>query len=610
MVMLATDNNSTPGAAPGGLPEGIDLEKTPEEVKSIMTYIQGVVKEKGSDILQYAINKANPDRSFEDPKTIANLDLSKLTDEQKAAYYLDLQQAKNLNTFLGDHYGDNLWVENMTTGETHGPKDPDYPDNYVERDIDGKLKKLEDMGVSQILGRLVNNNVGNWLKENDHIGYSAIQSTFDLALFGFQGKPGTGSDKYKDQTLTDALTGLNTTTLLARTYLANDDFIAKAGDLDKTYHDVISGQIEKSASSMRDYGLRYRGEAPPAPGPDASMEEYKRWYDSLTDTSASKTIQPLVQEAFNNSDVAKKLKEAGYQEGSEVWDQYKHVFAKDATTLYNNVWGNIRKGAKLDDVLKGTILPDGRSIMKGVSPIVGLDAQVYRTGVLHTIQNATLAGALAGSIVAANGNLSDPQTIMSLTYASTNLADMLVETGVKYLDPKGGGFQKLGLNQDGKWTEKVSKYLPGGLNKIEAAAKMLVGGGSVVAGAASIWGTVNAIKNKDTPAAVLNTISGAGSVISGLATGVEGVLQWTNIARNFAQVLYPGISTAVEAATRSVVAAVGWGAGLVAGLGMTALGIYDMAKGVKVLDKSMKEAKKIVTPTTGWRYEFLIGPKL
>ena len=580
-----------------------------------MTYIQGVIKEKGADILLDAVNKANPDRSFQDPKTIATLDISKLTDIQKAAYYLDLQQARNLNKFLDDHYGDNLFAENQTTGEKHGQPgnaagDTEYPATIVERDIDAKLKKLEDLGVSQILGNLLNNNVGNWLRENDAIGYGAIQSTFDLALFGFKQKPeGTGADKYKNMSLTDALTGLNTTTLLARTYLANEDFTSRSGDLDKTYHDVIFSQIEKSASTRGDYSLRTRGEALPPPGPDASMEEYQRWYNSLTETSASKTVQPLIEEAFNNSDIAKKLKEAGQQEGSDTWEQYKHVFAKDTTTLYNNMWGNLRKGVKLDSLLADTILPDGRSVMKGVSPVAGVDANLYRTGLLHTVQNVTLAAGLAGSIIGAKGDTSDPQTIMSLTYASTNLADMLVETGVKYLDKKGGAFQKLGLNQNGKWTDTIAKYVS--IDKVEGAAKMLVGAGSVVAGAASIWATVNAIKNHDTPAAVLNSISGAGSVISGLSTGIEGALQWTNIVKNVAQVIYPEIATAVNAAARSVLAAVGWGAGLVAGLAMTALGIYDMAKGVKVLDKSLKDANnKYIAPTTGWKYEFLIGPKL
>ena len=574
-----------------------------------MTYIQGVVKEHGSEILQDAVNKANPDRSFEDPKTVANLDLTKLTDIQKAAYYLDLIQAKHLNEFLGNQYGDNLVATNLTTGEVHGwagnaAGAKEYADYFVGKDIETRLKTLEDMGVSQVLGSLMNNHVGNWIKENEPMGYAAIQSTFDLALFGFNGKPGTGADKYKDMSLTDAFTSLNTTALLARTYLANDDFVAKAGDLNKTYHDVIFGKLEKTASTMGDFDA-VTGKESPAPGFDASTDEYKKWFNSLSENSASRAVQPIVNEAFDQSDIATKLKEAGHQEGSDTWTQYKETYVKDTTTLYNNVWANIRKGVKLDSILKDTYLPDGNSVLKGAPKVAGITADMYRSGLLHTVQNVTLAGALAGAIYAGSGKTSDPQTIMALTYGSTNLADMLIETGVKYLDPKGGGFQLLGLNKDGKWTEKVAKYMPGGsLSKIDAAAKMLVGAGSLVAGASSIWGTVNAIKNKDIPAAVLNTINGAGSVISGLATGAEGVLQWTNVIKNFAGVMYPEFATAIDAAARGVFAALGWGAGLVAGLGLTALGIYDMAKGAKLLDKGLKDAEKYITPTTGWHYKF------
>jgi hypothetical protein len=226
---------------------------------------------------------------------------------------------------------------------------------------------------------------------------------------------------------------------------------------------------------------------------------------------------------------------------------------------------------------------------------------------MHTVQNVTLAAGIATSIIGAQGDTTDPQTIMGLTYASTNLADMLVETGVKYLDPKGGGFQALGLNKDGEWTKAISKYVS--ISQVEAAAKMLVGAGSAVAGAASIWGTVNAIRDGDTAAAVLNSINGAGSVISGLATGVEGVLQWTNIVKDLAEPFYgPAIAKALDATARAVLGTVGTAAGLIAGLGLTALGLWDMAKGAKVLGKAEKEAEQYVAPTTGWTYHWVDNP--
>jgi hypothetical protein len=595
--------NSTgapPGAAPSALPPGIDLDKTPEEVRAIMTYIQGVLKEKGSEILQYAVNKANPDRSFLDPKTVANLDISKLTDEQKALYYVELARARNVSSFLENQYGDSMYVYNETTG-----KETDKGDiGIVVKDIDARLKQLEDLGISKVLGSLVNNNVGNWLKENDHIGYATIQSTFDIALFGFNGKAGLGADKYKDMPFTDALTSLNTTALLARTYLATDDFKEKSGDLNKTYYEVMNGQLKNAAGSRGDFDVN--GKESSAPPPSASMEEFNTWYNSLSDSSVSKTARPLIEEAFNQSEIATKLKEAGYKEGTDVWETYKHTYFKDATTLYNNVWGGLRKEVKLDSLFKDTIVPGEGSVMRGVPSVAGVTDKVYRSGLMHTVQNVTLAAGIATSIVGAQG-AHDPQTIMSLTYASTNLADMLVETGVKYIDPKGGGFQALGLNKDGKWTQAVSKYVP--IAKVEAAAKMLVGAGSVVAGAASIWSTVNAVKNGDTAAAVLNSINGAGSVISGLATGIEGVLQWTNIMKNFAEPFYgPAIAKAIDATARAVLASVGWAAGLIAGLGLTALGLYDMAKGAKVLGDAQKEAERTVAPTTGWTYHWVSNP--
>jgi hypothetical protein len=323
--------------------------------------------------------------------------------------------------------------------------------------------------------------------------------------------------------------------------------------------------------------------------------------------SVSKTAQPIIQEAFNISEIAAKLKDSGYGEGSDVYETYKHKYFKDATTLYNTMWGNLRKGTKLDSLFKDTIVPGNGPVLKGVPAMAGIDEKVYRSGLMHTVQNVTLAAGIATSIIGAKGATSDPETIMSLTYASTNLADMLVETGVKYLDPKGGLFQKLGLNQNGEWTKTMSKYVS--IPKVEAAAKMLVGAGTGVAAAASIWGTVRAIRDNDTAGAVLNTINGAASAVSGLATGIEGALQWSNIVRNFAEMFYgPALGKAIDAGARAVLASVGWGAGLIAGLGLTALGIYDMAKGAKLLEDTWKEAERTIAPTTGWYYAWVRNP--
>lgn len=559
------------------------------------------MKEHGAEILQYAVDQAHPDRSFLDPKTIANLDLTKLTDDQKALYYLELARGRNVADFIEKQYGDSMYVRNETTGQETDLRDV----SPVVKDIDAKLNQLQDMGISQVLGRLVNNNVGNWLKENDPLGYGSVQSTFDLALFGFNGKAGTGADKYKDMPFTDALTALNTTTLLARTYLASEDFKAKVGDLDKTYYDVMGGQMTKAAGMRGDYDQQ--GKESPAPSFDASDDEYNKWFNNLSATSVSKTAQPLIQEAFLRSDMASKLKEAGYAEGSDVWETYKHKYFKDATTLYNNIWGGLRKEVKLDSLFKDTIVPGNGPVLKGVPEVAGINEKAYRSGIMHTIQNVTMAAGIATSIVGAQGNTSDPQTIMALTYASTNLADMLVETGVKYLDPKGGGFQALGLNKDGSWSKAISQYIP--ISKVEAAAKMLVGAGTGVAAAASIWSTINAVRNGDTAGAVLNSINGAGSALSGIATGIEGVLQWTNVVRNFAEMFYgPAIGKAIDAGARAVLASVGWAAGLVAGLGLTALGLYDMAKGAKVLGKAQEEAEQYVGPTTGWTYHWVSNP--
>jgi hypothetical protein len=600
-----------------GLPQGIDLTKTPEEVQAISKYVKGVVDEHGAEILEDAIKKLNPDMSFQNPETIGQVDVTKLKPEQRVAYYLNLQKGSNVNKFLGSQYADNLYATNVNDGREVGQpfeKGKKYPHDVVQKDIDGKLRKLERMMKTQgDIGPILNSNIGSWIKQNDPLGYAAIQSTFDTALYGFKGMAGTGADKYKDQSLTDALTGLNTTAVLAQTYLAQEDFVAKNGDLSNTYHDVMNGQLEKAAPDLKD--VNSRGEETPPPGPDASQEEYDKWYASLTENSGSKRIQPLVNDAFDQSEIVKKLKEAGVTEGSDTWDQYKNTFAKDVTMQYNNYWNNIRKKVKLDVIYAQTNV---NGMFNKLPHVAGVDAEMFRAGAFHTVQNATLSAALAGSIIAGSSGdnkLSDPKTAMTLTYAVSNLADMVLETGSKYLDPKSGAFTKLGLNKDGKWTTAISKYLPGGdFKAIEAAGKMVAGAGSAVFGAVALWKTIDAVKNGETPAAVFNGLNAVGSTVSGVTLGAEGVLQMTNIARSFATSAFgmsPAGAAAFDAAIRGALASVGWAAGLVAGLGLTALGIYDMAKGVKVLDNTMKDAnEKYIAPTTGWKYEFLVNPKL
>jgi hypothetical protein len=615
--MTAGENATT--AAPSDLPPGLDttMNTVPQEVRDITTLVKDLVKNRGTEILEDGIKKLNPDMSFQNPETINQVDVSMLKPEQRVAYYMNLQKASNLNKFLGEQYGDNLYATNVNDGREAGqPRNPgdQYPDAVVQKDIDGKIRKLEKMmATGGDIGKIMNGNIGSWMKDHDQVSYNQVQVAFDKALYGVEGQAGTGADKYKDQSMVDALTGLNTTTVLAQTYLAQDDFAARKEDLSKTYHDVMNGQLEKAASGLEDISLSARGDSGP-PGENAPPGAYERWLGSLTEGSGSKRIQPLVNDAFDQSDIATKLKAAGVTEGSDTWDQYKNTFAKDVTMQANNYWGNIRKGVKLDVIYSQTNV---NGMFNKLPHVAGVDADAFRAGAFHTVQNATLSAALAGSIIAGSSGdnkLSDPKTAMTLTYAVSNLADMVLETGSKYLDPKNGAFTKVGLNKDGNWTKAVAKYLPGGdFKAIEAAGKMVAGAGSAVFGATALWKTIDAAKAGDAPAAVFNALNAAGSTVSGVTLGAEGVLQWTNIAKSVARTvgLDAAGQLAFDAAARGALASVGWAAGLVAGVGLTALGIYDMAKGVKVLDKSMKEANNtLIAPTTGWKYEFLMNGKL
>jgi hypothetical protein len=601
-----------------GLPPGVDLTKTPQQVKDITARVKDIVQKNGADILQQGITNLNIDRSFEDPKTIGTLDLSKLTENQRAAYYIDLKQASNLNTFLDNQYGDNLYGKNLTTGAYASQPgvagSVAYPGTVVGNDINARLKTLEDLGVSQSLGNIMNGNIGNWIKANDQTTYQDIQTTFDETLFS-----PTAANIHNKLTIGDSLTSLNTTALLGQTYLAADDFKNKSGDLSTTYNSVMTTALQSSTETVGDFSLRDRGgNGSKAPPVGSSKYEYDRWYHSLTDNSASKLIQPIVQESFDASDTAKQLAAAGVTKDSDVWNQYKDTFVKDTTSAYNNYWGTIRRGVKMDTAFIEAKLPNGELVVKSFNnlpKVAGVDVDAYRAGAFHTVQNVTLSAALAGSILAGQ-NGSDPKSAMTLTYAATNMADVLGETAAKYLDPKNGAFTKLGLNKNGSWTSAVGKYLPGGdFQTIGGVTKMLAGAGQVIGGAAGIWNAVDAAKNGDAPAAVLNSVGAVSNVISGLATGAEGVLQYTNIVRNMVTGLFPGAGgitgTVLESAAKSALASVGWAAGLVGGLALTGLGIYDMAKGVKVLDKSLKQAnEKLIAPTTGWNYEFLFGPKL
>ncbi len=590
----------------------------PREVQDITPRVRDIVQKNGADILQDGITNLNIDRSFEDPKTVGTLDMSKLTDNQRAAYYIDLKQAKNLNEFLDYQYGDNLYGDNLTTGAYASQPgvagSTKMPSAVVGEDIDSRLKSLEDLGVSQSLGNIMNGNIGNWIKANDPGTYQDIKNTFDKTLFS-----PTAADSHNKLNITDSFTSLNTTALLGQTYLATDDFKANSGNLSTTYNNVLTTQLQNSAQTLGDFSVRDRGgNGSTAPPVGSSQYDYDRWFNSLTDNSASKLIQPIVQESFNASDTAKQLAAAGVTQDSDLWNQYKDTFVKDTTSAYNNYWGTIRRGVKMESAFLETKLPNGDLVVKSFNnlpKVAGVDVDAYKAGAFHTVQNATLSAALAGSILA-GGDGSDPKSAMTLTYAATNMADVLGETASKYLDPKNGAFTKLGLNKNGSWTTAVSKYLPGGdLQTIGGVTKMLSGAGQVIGGAAGIWNAVDAAKNGDAPAAALNSVGAATNIISGLATGAEGVLQYTNIVKNMVTGLFPGTGgitgTVLESVAKTALATVGWAAGLVGGLALTGLGIYDMAKGVKVLDKSMKQAnEKLIAPTTGWHYEFLFGPEL
>lgn len=618
---------------------GIDPASLPPELQGLASTMADLAGKYGGDIIAYSTNKLNVDRSFEDPKKIFNMDLSQLDANQKAAYYMDLLRAKQVNDFLDQHYGDVLGARNETTGKDVG-RPSSEPSGRGATDIVGSyidwtLKKMEtpdipEGGVKNTLMGYINDNMGNYLADlhltPDNLNdprvaeamgaYTKLKNDYARALAN-DGQAFAAQATTADPTL--GLKGLNTAALMAKTMLSEQDFEAQAGNFSSAYNGAMGSMI---AHGLGAYGDDVIPGARDQRQPPKDLASFEAWQSALTDDSRSKMIRPTLEAGFDNSDVAQKLKDQGVKSGDAAWEAFKRVWVKDATGTVNTLVGNVRKDVKLQPLFAGAVTTDGTDLLRdlrqagfsGDPGALGIDGKMLQAGALHTAQSAVLGASLAGTVMASAGDGKiSPQEAMAITYGATGLGGMLAETAMKYINPKDGGLRTLGWASEQQLKDFNNKYLGGKASMVEGYSKLIAGAGSLIASAGGMWKAIQGIQNHDPVSAIANFAGAGGNMAAALSGGMEGALQAQLVsaetlgkllARN---VSYPSAGSAAdlkafENMVRGKLGVVGLMGGLVAGLGGTALGIVDFAKQVKAYDKGLQDADQYILPTTGWHY--------
>jgi hypothetical protein len=226
----------------------------------------------------------------------------------------------------------------------------------------------------------------------------------------------------------------------------------------------------------------------------------------------------------------------------------------------NSVVADVRGGAKLNDALVKLANALKSDSDPTLSAPKGVVADVYNKGLLH-VAGAVLNGAVFAAKIAENHGKGTPTVEASALASGIQMMGGLLEGGSKYA--KATNFTPFSSDE---------------LKGIESAGKFLGGAGSIIGGAVGIFSGVISLKDGDKAGGGVSIATGITSTLSGVSSAIEGGL---GIAESLGETI-PAAVTAGFAATSATLGIVG---GVVTGLAMFGLGLYQLIKGVETVDK-------------------------
>ncbi|MBB4293107.1 hypothetical protein GGE16_005192 [Rhizobium leguminosarum] len=498
-------------------------------------------------ILGDAVKDVN--REFVAPDSMDHLD--QLTPEQKATLLYDLIEIKQQFNGYMNQYGDSV------------------PDGErVGKDLDARIEKLTaDPATQQHLSDIFASGMKEYLQrpENSDL-LTNIEDAYLIDIGG--GKAidrALSAGKSFDDALKDYYSELNTLVDL----LPQDYIDAHLGAANVTFSNLIK---EHYIGDGRGVDLQ-----PLLSGPD----------DTFVPGATNDAISQLANQ-FAQDFISKN----GPADGGET---LKQNLAQDIARDVDGVLRMVRGGMKLDDAVLS--FKDSLDLPRQTRTPAGIDAEVYKAGLVHAVQMLSMSSVLVARGLGVGKWTSTD--IAAAVGSATQIVGMTMEGLGKNLDVAGKPFSAFG-NEPGSWGKGISmSFSP---KTMEAAGKILGAAGGLAMAGLGFYSASRSMKAGDRAKGALEIIGGIAGTGNALIGFSEAMLYLTNaMSRAFSGLgtVAPEVMTIFSNAAKAGLAAAGLVTGLVAsGVGL-ALGLWDMANGVKKLDETEKKLNEKLERYTG-----------
>ncbi|MBB2821592.1 UNVERIFIED_ORG: hypothetical protein GGD59_004870 [Rhizobium esperanzae] len=508
-------------------------------------------------ILGDAVKDVN--RDFVAPDNMDDLD--QLTPEQKATLLYDLIEIKQQFNGYMNQYGDSV------------------PDGErVGKDLDARIEKLTaDPATQQHLSDIFASGMKEYLQrpENSDL-LTNIEDAYLIDIGG--GKAidrALSAGKSFEDALKDYYSELNTLVDL----LPQDYIDAHLDAANVTFANIVK---EHYIGDGQGVDLE-----PLLSGPDDTFEP------GATNDAISQLATTFAEDFISKN---------GPADGGET---LKQNLAQDIARDVDGVLRMVRGGMKLDDALAS--FKDSLDLPRQTRTPAGIDAEVYKAGLVHAVQMLTMSSVLVARGLGVGGKWT-PADIAAAVGSATQIVGMTMEGLGKNLDVAGKPFSAFG-NQPGSWGKGISmNFSP---KTMEAAGKILGAAGGLAMAGLGFYSASRSMKAGDRAKGALEIIGGIAGTGNALIGFSEAMLYLTNaMSRAFSGLgtVAPEVVTIFSSAAKTGLAAAGLVTGLVASAVGLALGLWDMANGVKKLDKMEKQLNEKLERYTGESVHLEFGP--
>lgn len=495
---------------------------------------------------------ADVDRSFITWDSYARID--QMSGDQKVAYLVDLLEAKQMHNAYNDQYGDSV-------------PDVDKAGSDLNYRIDALMK---DPGTIAAVDRAYSESARAFLDKPENAGL--MQRLKDAYMSDIIGGKALDREMAKGKNLEEGLSAYLTEAAGLSKVLPEDFINGLSGSASATYSTIVQNNM---------FGDGKTGDLTP-------FTVDKDGKSEVLGPAAEAMARSFMASVQNNPNV--------------FLPAIKLNYAQDVARNVDGVIRMMRTGMKMDDALASF-----RASLNEKTTPLGMPNDLYKAGLMHGVQVLTMSSVLVARSLGM-GPKPAPQDIAAAVASSVQIVGMTTEGLAKNLDRAGKPFSMFGTG-NGSWSKAIAGLIDP--KKLEAAGKILGGVGGLATAGLAFFSAHRALKAGEKPEAAFQIIAGTSALTMGVTGMAEVALQFSSlIPRSFAGGIatMPNFGTIVQNGLKTGLASVGRVAGLVGSVAGMVLGMLDIAKGVKKLDKLESQLNDRLRPLIGYELQFEFRP--